>query len=598
MPLFLAGLLSRDEVVSPTALEEALQRQVLAGGALDSSLLELGATDEERLGLYLARASGLPLAEPEQLGQPDSRLRKLFPLRLADRHGLVPFAQEDRTLKMACAYPADATLLDEMGFLLSQRIEAWIAPEFRVRLAIEKLYGHQASVRMHELARRHAPELLPEQEPIPTEKSHGDPERCEPPEWTAAEALARLQAATTRDEAIEVALRFGRRAFRYVALFGLAGGKAIGWDAVDEKPGAEHRIGQVMQSLADDTVLAMVLRTRGRYLGQIADSEANRRLLERMGRPMPKSAFLQPVEVGNRIVALVWADRGEEIVTSEAAAELMVVVQGLGAALERLVVARKSEVRQKAATQQAQEPQQDETASPPASEASEVEEGVAQAGDPAAEEPPAASSDAAAEPSPVEAPPAPAAPAPAAAANPPAPSAEATEVYLPAPWPGAESPEERATASPAGKAETDRYAKGRSQESPAVNGLVQACKGAEALLHADSDAERAEALARVAASGAIGAEVLTALLPGPVRTDAEGNLAGGVILDALAALGPWAVPALARAASSRSSVVRYWVAVLLANSNDPAGHAALSRLANDADPHVAAIARTKVQPAA
>src|SRR5690606_29853997 len=132
------------------------------------------------------------------------------------------------------------------GFLLSQKIEAWIAPEFRVRLAIERLYGHPASARMHELAAR-CGALVPDAQPEAAEKAPGDPERCVPPDWTVTEAIARLEVAADRDEAIDVTLRFGRRIFSYVALFGLVGGKAVGWDAVAEEPGAEHRVKRVVQ---------------------------------------------------------------------------------------------------------------------------------------------------------------------------------------------------------------------------------------------------------------------------------------------------------------------------------------------------------------
>lgn len=102
----------------------------------------------------------------------------------------------------------------------------------------------------------------------------------------------------------------------------------------------------------------------------------------------------------------------------------------------------------------------------------------------------------------------------------------------------------------------------------------------------------------IAGSGAVGAEVLVALLPGPLRYDESGTVTGGPILDALAALGTWAVPALARAASSGSASVRYWVAVLLGGIDDPAAHAALARLTGDPDPQVAAVARQSAKPAA
>jgi len=633
MPLFLAGLLSRSGILPARLVEEALQRQVLAGGALDSSLLELGAIDEAQLGPFLSSASGLPLADPAQLAAPEQRLRRLFPLRLADRHGLVPFAQEDRTLKMACTYPTDAALLEEMSFLLSQRIEAWIAPEFRVRLAIERLYGHPASARMHELARRCGAENPAPAAPLAAvERPPSDPERCIPPGWTVADALSRLEAAGDRDEAIEVVLRFGRKHFGYVALFGVMGGNAVGWDAIGEEAGAEHRVEQVVQSLDEETVLATVVRTRGRYLGPLAHTDANRLLVERLGRELPHTAFVHPVEMGERLVALIYGENGAGEVSASAASEMMVVVQALGVAFERLVRERKA-----AAAETTGADPRTAAATPPAPEAAPSgapARGVDGAGalpevarlpaqDPApapAPAPPAAekSSPSAAARGAAAAPVAPVAPgsARASASAKPAPAAvhpaaQSAASAIPAPpsaapaatreavRPARQTPSAARSAAPApATASSAAPSAARFQRAPAVAGLQQACRGAEELLHACSDAERAEALARIAGAGSIGAEVLVALLPGPLRTDGAGNVIGGVILDALAALGPWAVPALARAASSPSSTVRYWVAVLLSSSSDPAGHAALGRLANDPDEGVAAIARTAALPAA
>ncbi len=572
MPLFLAGLLVRCGVLSPQLVEEALQRQVLAGGALDSSLLELGASDEPRLAEFLARASALPLVGNEQLAAPDQRLRRLFPLRLAERHGLVPFAQEDRTLRVACTYPSDAALLEEMGFLLSQRIEAYVAPEFRIRLAIERLYGHAASARMHELARRcgvtvtatgatHAPAAPP----------NADPERVVPPDWTVSDAQARLEAAASRDEAIEVALRFCRRSFSWVALFGLVGGKAVGWDAIGEEPGAERQVEQIAQPLDEETVLATVVRTQGRYLGPLAESEGNRRLLERMGREVPQTAFVHPVEVGNRTVALVWADNGAAAVAPVAAAEAMVVVQALGNALERLIRGRKAAVElhtDEAATLLETASVEAAPADEPAPAATEHEHERGHESEPAAEIE-AEETELEVEASPPEA-------------------AAIAELELD---PEVVAAEERAAPPAAATAPGPRR-----PVSPGP--LEQACRGADSLLAAVTDSERAEALARIAGSGSVGAELLVALLPGPLRTDSSGAICGGVVLDALAALGPWAVPALARAAGSPSSTVRYWVAVLLAGTDDPLAHAALARLALDSDPHVAGLARVAVQPEA
>ena len=58
----LTSLLVRDEVVSVQQIEDALQRQVLEGGEIDTALLELDAASENTLNSYRAASYGLPAA--------------------------------------------------------------------------------------------------------------------------------------------------------------------------------------------------------------------------------------------------------------------------------------------------------------------------------------------------------------------------------------------------------------------------------------------------------------------------------------------------------------------------------------------------------
>ena len=58
----LSSLLVRDGLVGVKRMEKAFQRQVIYGGSLDTTLLEMGLVSEDRLGQYLALASGLPPA--------------------------------------------------------------------------------------------------------------------------------------------------------------------------------------------------------------------------------------------------------------------------------------------------------------------------------------------------------------------------------------------------------------------------------------------------------------------------------------------------------------------------------------------------------
>jgi hypothetical protein len=357
MPLFLAGLLVRGGAVAPDVMEEALQRQVLYGGALDTNLLEIGAADESTLAPYLARASGLPLAPAEAFEPVDARVRRTFPARLAERHGIIPFRVEGRTLDVACCYPVEASLIDEISFMLSLILRPHVAPEFRVRLSMERMYGLPAAQRFHALARRAGMEPPSPEEPAPDGHANEAAARSEQqttaarsvvPGWSRDEALALLQGASDRDEAIEIVLRFGRRVFEYASAFVVVGGNLIGWDAIGPTTDARRRAQQVALPVEAPSILRTVVETGGRFLGPIPADEHHAALLEGLGRRAPRSAYLQPVSIGDRVVAVVLCDNGEKVVSPVQVSQVMVVVQALSSALEAMIRTRKGQLAEHA----------------------------------------------------------------------------------------------------------------------------------------------------------------------------------------------------------------------------------------------------------
>jgi hypothetical protein len=152
VPKDLAALLVEDGAVPADVVERALARQREGGGALDTALLELHALPEETLAAYLARAAELPAAPHEAWEAADPRPRRVFPSRVAERHGLAPFALEGRELSLVATYPVDLGLLDEISFMLSLHLTAHVGPEWRVRELIHRLYGSPLPPRLAALA--------------------------------------------------------------------------------------------------------------------------------------------------------------------------------------------------------------------------------------------------------------------------------------------------------------------------------------------------------------------------------------------------------------------------------------------------------------
>ena len=152
MPRELAQLLVEEGAVTAGDVERAIARQREAGGALDSALLELGLIPEPALIGLLSRASELPAAPLSAYEAVDARARRVFPSKVAERHGLAPFALDGRELSLVATHPLDLGLLDEISFMLSLHLSPHVGPEWRVRSLIHRLYGGALSPRLQRLA--------------------------------------------------------------------------------------------------------------------------------------------------------------------------------------------------------------------------------------------------------------------------------------------------------------------------------------------------------------------------------------------------------------------------------------------------------------
>jgi hypothetical protein len=140
MPEKLTSLLVTSGVPS-SVIDDALRRQVLAGGAIDTALFEGGALiTEEYMLRFLVQASGLGGVRAEVLLHADIDLARLLPAKLAERHCLIPLKSIGRMLQVAVAFPPKPAMLEEIGFLLGRDLVPYVAIEARLREAIARCY--------------------------------------------------------------------------------------------------------------------------------------------------------------------------------------------------------------------------------------------------------------------------------------------------------------------------------------------------------------------------------------------------------------------------------------------------------------------------
>lgn len=163
MPSRLSSLLVRDGLVGVKRMEKAFQRQVIYGGSLDTTLLEMGLVSEDRLTQYLALTSGLPPANRAECNVFDLEAVRACPHETALKYRVVPLQFEAGSLRVLVHDPVDMAALEELADELDVALQPLIVPEYRWHVVFNRSYGGQPTARYSTLARaaEAAPAIAP-----------------------------------------------------------------------------------------------------------------------------------------------------------------------------------------------------------------------------------------------------------------------------------------------------------------------------------------------------------------------------------------------------------------------------------------------------
>lgn len=176
-----------------------------------------------------------------------------------------------------------------------------------------------------------------EETPLPAENV-AHPPASSPQE--AAELHAYLQTAVDREDVAGVALRLARSHFSVAALLIVNKGLVSGWKgaggALDAQP-----IENLMLPAAADSIFKAPATRGTTFKGPVPAEGLNERLLAGLGRSLPTNALVIPIPVKNRVVNLLYADNGQKKVDPAAAAFLEMLARDVGAAYERIILAKK-----------------------------------------------------------------------------------------------------------------------------------------------------------------------------------------------------------------------------------------------------------------
>ena len=310
-------------MITDRQLQEAIQHQVLFGGRLGTSLVELGFITEERLADALARAKGVPAADLRSV-QPEALA--LVPKKLAQRFKVFPCRARGKTLFLGMVDPGDHAAVAQVGYSLGYIVRPLVVPEFRMVQLLRDHYGIDERWRFTDT---HGKALAVSEVKDPN---------------AAAE---RVDAAVTRDELVAAVLALGRCYFKRVVFFIVREPWVLGWDGAGE--GMDRARASALRVPLDlPSVFQGVTRNRTVFVGRPGPGEADQAYLEAIGKKTGTTAALFPVAVRGRVVNLVWGDSGTTGAARGDLGQLLAFLQRIPRAYLRIIRARVAESRKEA----------------------------------------------------------------------------------------------------------------------------------------------------------------------------------------------------------------------------------------------------------
>ncbi len=136
----LGELLIRENLITQSQLQEALDHQRRNGCRLGSSLVKLGILSEEEIATVLSLQYGIPSINLAYF-EVDPSVIKLIPMETALKYQVLPLSRVGSSLTLAMVDPTNVFAMDDIKFMTGFNIEPVVSPETAIAEAITKHYG-------------------------------------------------------------------------------------------------------------------------------------------------------------------------------------------------------------------------------------------------------------------------------------------------------------------------------------------------------------------------------------------------------------------------------------------------------------------------
>jgi hypothetical protein len=310
---------------SAQELQAGLQTQSIFGGRLGTNLLELGIVDERQLAVALSRAHNLPCVGEDVEPEPDA-IAALSP-ELVERFGVVPLHADAHHLRVAVMNPRDLPSLDDLAFATGRTVQPVVAPEARVWALMRRFYGIEKGLRG--LSMDDDLENAPGWEAA---LARSDDERARIVSHAEALRLIELiedpvvlSAVLVRGAASSVGRAVFLKAQRQHAVAWLGSGRLLDRDVRGTLVPLDH-----------GNLFGAAIELRAPVLAPVVPSPSTGQFFTILDGPLPMNAFVAPVILRGRAVALLYADLGPGGTLREEAVPLLELTSALNRRFETL----------------------------------------------------------------------------------------------------------------------------------------------------------------------------------------------------------------------------------------------------------------------
>lgn len=291
----LGEALVKASLVTKEQLRLGLERQVIFGGRIGTNLVELNIIKESELVSFLSKYLKVPAVDPSKFVSLDDEIISCISKEMAEKYRAVPFRKDRNRLHVALLDPRSMEAVDELRFITGYDIIPYVTSELRLLYALEKYYGLERDLRYISIFGKEG-EQLQEQ---PKDSEEGKKQLAK-----IKEAFAN---AKERDEIIGLLLNESKKISARAAIFVLKGDRVAGWRA--RGMDAEN----IEIKVEPASIFSDVINRKSYYRGPLLKIPGNEPLISLLSGN-PQDCCMIPIQLRDRIIALLYMDNGNNSV--------------------------------------------------------------------------------------------------------------------------------------------------------------------------------------------------------------------------------------------------------------------------------------------